>query len=242
MSTPESNSSRPKPKRIPLWLKLVFTAFMAVLVPVYTVNYGVTNFLWFCDVALLLTLVGLWREDRLLISIASVAIILPQILWVVDFAYGLATGGGTLISLAAYMFNPDTNIYLRGLSLFHGWLPFLLIYAVWRLGYDKRALKIQVVLAAVVLVATFLALPIPDGKPSELDLGIYKAGNVNKVLGWDDSSLPQTTMHPLAWLGVLIAAYPLCLYVPGHLILSRVVPEPGLETVSDPKAAPVIAS
>ena len=32
---------------IPRWLKLAYTAFMAVLIPVYWFNYGVTNFLFF---------------------------------------------------------------------------------------------------------------------------------------------------------------------------------------------------
>jgi hypothetical protein len=41
--------------RLPLALKLVYTAFMAVLVPVYWHYYGPTNFLYFCDVALFLT-------------------------------------------------------------------------------------------------------------------------------------------------------------------------------------------
>ena len=31
--------------RIPLWLKIVYTAFMAVLIPVYWYYYGPTNFL-----------------------------------------------------------------------------------------------------------------------------------------------------------------------------------------------------
>ena len=115
MKTTETDTTRTESPRIPLWLKIAYTAFMAVLIPVYTINYGVTNFLWFCDVALIVTLIGLWREDRLLISIASVAIILPQLLWVIDFAYGLATGGGTLISLAAYMFDSDLDIRLRAI-------------------------------------------------------------------------------------------------------------------------------
>ena len=38
--------------RVPLGLKLAYTAFMAVLVPVYWRYYGPTNFLYFCDVAL----------------------------------------------------------------------------------------------------------------------------------------------------------------------------------------------
>ena len=39
-----------------------------------------------------------------------------------------------------YMFAADHSLFLRGLSLFHGWLPFLLVYLVWKLGYDRRAL------------------------------------------------------------------------------------------------------
>ena len=41
---------------IPMWLKIAYTAFVAVLIPVYWANYGPTNFLYFCDVALLITL------------------------------------------------------------------------------------------------------------------------------------------------------------------------------------------
>ena len=39
-----------------------------------------------------------------------------------------------------YMFEKQRSLFLRGLSLFHGWLPFLLLYLVWRMGYDPRAL------------------------------------------------------------------------------------------------------
>lgn len=208
---------------------------MAVLIPVYAVNYGMTNFLWFCDVALIVTLLGLWREDRLLISIASVAIVLPQLFWVIDFAYGLVTSGGTLFSLAAYMFESDRSLFLRGLSMFHLWLPFVLLYAVWKLGYERRALKFQVVLSSAVLVGAFLAIPMPTGEPSPLSPESYPAGNVNKVLGWDDASLPQKSMHPLAWLSILIAAYPICVYMPSHLVFSRVMPKPD-SAVTDPHA------
>ena len=52
--------------RLPLPFKLAYTAFMAVLVPVYWYYYGPTNFLYFCDAALFITLVGLWLESPLL--------------------------------------------------------------------------------------------------------------------------------------------------------------------------------
>jgi len=61
MSTISTPPVAPAARRIPLWLKLAYTAFMAVLVPVYLRNYGPTNFLYFCDVALIITLVGVWK-------------------------------------------------------------------------------------------------------------------------------------------------------------------------------------
>jgi hypothetical protein len=71
--------------RIPLTVKIVYTAFVAVLVPYYWVTYTPWNFLYFCDVALLLTVVAIWTENALLISMSSVGILLPQMLWVLDF-------------------------------------------------------------------------------------------------------------------------------------------------------------
>ena len=118
------------PARIPLSLKLAYSAFMAVLVPVYLTQYGPTNFLYFCDIALILTLVGIWAESALLVSVCAVGLLAPQTLWVVDFAAEAA--GTPLTGMTAYMFNRETSPFLRGLSLFHGWLPFLLVWnLVW---------------------------------------------------------------------------------------------------------------
>ena len=60
-------------------MTLAYTAFMAVLIPVYLYRYGWTNFLYFCDIALLLTLAGLWLDYPLLISMSAVGILIPQI-------------------------------------------------------------------------------------------------------------------------------------------------------------------
>src|ERR1041385_1648852 len=116
-----SRLSRMNRSRVPLWLKCGFTAFMAVLIPVYWANYGPTNFLYFCDVALLLTLVGLWTESPLLVSLPAVGILIPQMLWVTDFAVQLT--GYRLTGMTGYMFDSHRPLFLRGLSLFHGWLP-----------------------------------------------------------------------------------------------------------------------
>lgn len=71
---PDTVIPESKPARIPLWLKIAYTAFMAVLIPVYWSNYGPGNFLYFCDLALLLTLAGMWLESSALISMCCVGI------------------------------------------------------------------------------------------------------------------------------------------------------------------------
>ena len=66
----------PLTQAVPLWLKIVYSAFVAVVVPCYWVTYTPWNFLYFCDVALLVTLAGIWTESALLVSIPSVGILL----------------------------------------------------------------------------------------------------------------------------------------------------------------------
>ena len=51
---------------IPLWIKISYTLFVAVLVPLYWVHHGPANFLWASDIALLATVIALWRESRML--------------------------------------------------------------------------------------------------------------------------------------------------------------------------------
>ncbi len=134
-------TAAPRGSRLPIWLKLVYTAFVCVLVPHYWSAYGPTNFLYFCDIALLLTLLGLWREDPLLVSMPAVGILLPQALWMTDFVS--AAVGIPLTGMTSYMFDPQLSLFTRGLSFFHFWLPILLVWLVWRLGYDRRISRVD---------------------------------------------------------------------------------------------------
>ena len=149
--------------RLPLAVKLGYTAFMAVLVPVYWANYGPTNFLYFCDVALFLTLFGLWSEKSLPISMAAVGIMIPQALWIADFTSNLL--GAPLLGMTDYMFEETNPLFNRSLSLFHGWLPLLLIWLVARVGYDQRAALAWVITAWGLLVACYLWMPAPPADP-----------------------------------------------------------------------------
>src|SRR5258707_10229162 len=97
--------------RVPIGLKLAYTAFMAVLVPVYWHYYGPTNFLYFCDICLFVTLAGMWLESPLLISMCAVGLMLPQTYWCIDFVANLL--GVSLTGITDYMFNPDASLFLR---------------------------------------------------------------------------------------------------------------------------------
>jgi hypothetical protein len=78
MPTPTAPAPR-QPGRIPFWVKVSYTAFVGVLVPYYWAAYGPTNFLYFCDVALVMTLAAVWAESPLLASMPAIGILLPQV-------------------------------------------------------------------------------------------------------------------------------------------------------------------
>ena len=207
--------------RIPLPVKIVYTAFVAVLVPYYWVTYTPWNFLYFCDVALLLTLVAIWTENALLVSMSSVGILLPQTLWVLDFLLR-AVAGVHLTGMTAYMFDPALPLFVRGLSTFHGWLPFLLVYLLSRVGYDRRAYRAQAILAVALLLVCFYVAPKP---PPSTEFPSH-AVNINYVYGMDDKR-PQTLMAPELWLLLMMVVNVVVLYLPTHLILEKICPPAG---------------
>jgi hypothetical protein len=146
--------------RIPLAAKLAYTAFVALLVPVYLHYYGPTNFLYFCDVALLLTVPALWLESRLLASMGLVGMLVPQLAWQADFITLLF--GRPVLGTTDYMrdmLESGEKFLLRGLSLYHFWLSPLLLYAVWRLGYDRWGFWAWTALAWVVLPVCYFLMP-----------------------------------------------------------------------------------
>jgi hypothetical protein len=208
-----------QPHRIPLAAKVVVTVFLAVFVPVYWRTYGVTNFLWFCDAALILTVVGMCLESSLLISMCAVGILIPQCLWLADFGCSLL--GFRLLGLTGYMFDSRLSLFTRGLSLFHGWLPLLLVWLLFRLGYDKRALSAWTALAAGLLFVCYFFTPPAGAHLADPNIPI----NLNYVYGFNDQQ-PQTWMNQnlyvILWLGVLWLAA----FLPAHLALRRIFAAP----------------
>lgn len=204
-------------RRIPLWVKIAYTLFVAVLVPKYWIDYGPTNFLYFCDVALLLTVVCVWRESALLASVSAVGILLPQALWQVDFIASLF--GMPVTGMTAYMFDEALPLFTRFLSFFHFWLPLFLLWLLSRLGYDRRAFPIWTAMAVVLLIVCYFVSPPPPAPPDQPGLPV----NINYVYGLGDAEA-QSWMDPDLYFIGLLVLQPLVIFWPTHWLLKRVFP------------------
>jgi hypothetical protein len=196
-------------RRLPRTLKVGYTAFLVVLLPVYAVEHGWANFLWFSNVALILTCIAVWIESRWLVSMQAVSVVLLETAWILDYVAALLLGD-SLIGLTAYMLDDDIPLFVRGLSLYHIALPPLLLWLVHRLGYERRAWMAQTLLAWVVLLATFV-LTDPDD-------------NINWAfgLGGGGAGSQQHQIPPALYLALVMIAFPLLVYLPTHLVFRLV--------------------
>jgi len=136
---------------IPFWFKLGYAAFVLYVMAVWWKHYGWNNFLWFSDIAFIGAVPAMWLESTALASVLTVAVLLPELLWNIDYA-GRLLLRRRVIGLTDYMFEPERPLLLRGLSLFHVPLPLVLLWLVAAYGYDASiGLPGAVALAAVVL-------------------------------------------------------------------------------------------
>lgn len=192
---------------IPLWLKIACTLYIAVLVPVYwrQADAGPRNFLWFSDIALFAAGAALWLESGLIASTMAVGVLLPEIFWNVGFFVRLITGR-SITNLSEYMFESRRPRLSRTLSLFHVFLPPLLVWLVWRLGYDDRAFLAMTLLALIVFPVTYAVT-----KPEH---------NINWVHGWE-GRIPLG-LPPRVYLVLLMIAFPLFVFLPTHLLLRSI--------------------
>lgn len=186
----------------PLWIKIAYTLFVFILVPVYWKSWGVANFLWFSDVALFGTLIALWMENSLIASMMGIAVLFPELAWNVSYFTRLLTGKN-IFSLTDYMFDSSRSLFLRGLSLFHVIMPALIVWLIAELGFDNRSLFYQTILGWIVLLITYFF-----SDPKE---------NINWVFGPGDK--PQKKIHPALYLVLVMIAFPLVLYLPTYLLL-----------------------
>jgi len=188
-------------------IKLFYTIFVCVLVPVYWMERGPANFLWLSDIALLAMVPALWMESRFLASMMAVGALLPELAWNLDFFLRLTAGFDVVgLNATGYMFDSAYTRLFKIFSLFHVILPVLLIWMIYRLGYDRRAVYAQTLLVWVLLPVCYLATD-PER-------------NLNWVFGIGNP--PQTWVSGPVYLVLLMLAFPLLVFMPTHFILKTV--------------------
>jgi hypothetical protein len=194
----------PASHRIPLLLKVIYTLFATCAVVIYARAYPITNFLWFCDVALILTVPALWLQSSLLASMMALAMVLPDIAWGIALFCRIVFG--VHLHMNDYMFDEGIPLGVRAVSLFHLALPVLLLWLVYRLGYDRRALFAQTLLCWVLLPVTFFV------------------SNPQQNINWVFSVGTQPGRLGPAWVNLLLVMVlmPVVIYLPTHFIFVRV--------------------
>jgi hypothetical protein len=189
--------------RIPLWLKVLWTAWVVVWVPLYYKQYGAQNFLYFCDLGNLLIALALWTESALIFSWQATSLLLFQTLFTIDLV-GELVFGKHLIGGTEYMFDANLPLAVRLLSLFHVATPPLLLWAIAHLGYDERGWKLQTLTAWIIVPVNYLWRP-------QYDV------NFARGLFFREQHLVPGPVYLLLYLTVV----PLLVYFPTHLLLRR---------------------
>lgn len=187
------------------FFKLFLTNYVIFLIPIYWYNYGLQNFLWLSDIGLFLTLVGLWTNSNLLISISAVSVLLVELIWNLDFFLHLVFNI-KVIKLSDYMFNKKYSIPLRLLSLFHIFMPIIWIIYLMQNGYNQEAIYYSIFLYWVILLLTYLFTD-----PIE-NINWVFLPQINKKIGF---------ISPISWILLLFILFPLLIFFPTHYLFIK---------------------
>lgn len=178
-------------------------AWLVVWVPTYARVWGWANFLHLCDVAVLLSVAGFVFRSRLLLSSQAIGTVVPYMAWWVDAATRYLTGRDMAGDLG-YLWDARYPLWVRLLTLYHVVLPILLIWAVARRGYDRRALALESAIVAALLVVSRFFSPI-------LNLNFaYRDPIFHRALG-------PAPVH----LAAIVAAIIVVGVLPVHVLLTR---------------------
>ena len=165
--------------------------------------WGWRNMLHFCDIAVVVACLGLWLGNSLLVSGPTLNAIPIGILWTLDVVWRMASGHH-LVGGTEYMWDAHYALWIRLLSVFHTAMPFLMLWAISKLGYDRRALSFQSWTTAVLLIFS-------RSLPRELNMNY----------AFEDPLFHRAWGPALVHLAVIFVATILVLYWPTHYLLTQ---------------------
>ena len=179
--------------------------------PSYAIAYPLTNFLFLCNLAALLTAWALWRGSVLILSSQAVSLPLIGAAWTIDLLSRLVTGHH-LIGGTEYMWDPRFPLFTRLLSLYHVALPIAQLVTLRRAGYDRRGYALQSGIALCAVIAGRWCDP---------------AANVN--FAYTDPFLKRAWGSAVTHVALIAGALVLVVYPLAHLALSKAFGSPRAE-------------
>jgi hypothetical protein len=198
----------PGPHAFPVlrWFSLLW---MVVWLPAYFRVWGWANLLHLCDVAVILTLVGIWLANPLLLSSQAVGSVAAGFFWILDVGWRLTTGR-FLVGGTEYMWDTRYPLWVRLLSTFHVGLPLVLLWTLRKVGYDRRALGVQAAIAAVLLI-----------------ISRFLSAELNMNYAYRDPVFHRAWGPAPAHLAMIFIPLVVLIYLPTHLVLGWLFRAPG---------------
>jgi hypothetical protein len=195
--------------RFPDWLRWTVLAWFVIWLPAYWHTWGAANFLHLCDIAVMLTCLAVWSNSALLISTQAVGSLLVDAAWALDAGWRLVSGRG-LMGTTEYLFDPHFPLWIRLLTLFHLVMPGLVLWALYRTGYDRRGWALQSAIALAAFIASRFTSPAENINFAFTDPFFHRA--------WGSPPVHILT----SWLFMAFV-----LYLPTHLLLKHLFAPPG---------------
>ncbi|HXW62376.1 MAG TPA: hypothetical protein VEJ45_07250 [Candidatus Acidoferrales bacterium] len=192
----------------PNWMRWTALVWFVTWLPSYWRTWGVANFLHLCDTAVILTCVGIWTDSALLISSQAVGILVIDAAWTIDAASRVFFGRA-LVPGNEYLLDPRYPAWVRLLTLFHLVMPALLLWGIYRTGYDRRGWALQ----------SAIALPV-------IALARFTPPAVNINFAFSDPFFHRRLGPPALHILIVWLFLVFVVYLPTHLVLKRLFRSP----------------
>ena len=143
----------------PIWMRWVSLAWFLVWFMAYWRTWGFGNFAHLCDVAVILTCIGMWTNSALLISSQAVGALIVDIAWALDACWMIFLRH-PLFGGNEFLLDPRFPLWVRALTIFHLVMPALLLWGLHCLGYDRSGWALQCAIALPVFILARFTPPV----------------------------------------------------------------------------------
>lgn len=172
-------------------------------------RYDARQLLWFCDVAVLMTALGLLFRSPLLVMAQLAAVVFYHSVWNIDFWLILILGYAPVGS-TSYMFYSDLGLLEKSLSLFtHVFIVPVALFGVYNLGAPNRAWLLQWVQTSIIFLLTYL-FTIPEE-------------NINRMFGVEIIGVSPASINPILYYALMVTVPPFVVYLPTNRLMAMII-------------------